>query len=76
MILTLVEMISCICLAYNINCVGTLISNIRSQDVEKSKNFKIFRKLARKNDVSEDLEWRVNNYIEESSNIRKKFNYD
>ncbi len=33
MILTLVEMISCICLAYNINCVGTLISNIRSQDV-------------------------------------------
>lgn len=40
------------CLAYNINCVGTLISNIRSQDVEKSKNFKIFRKLSKKNDVS------------------------
>lgn len=69
-------MISCICLAYNINCVGTLISNIRSQDVEKSKNFKIFRKLVRKNDVSEDLEWRINNYIEESSNIKKKFNYE
>lgn len=55
LILTLVEMISCIALAYNINCVGNLINNIRSQDLEKSKNFKIFRKLARKNDVTEDL---------------------
>lgn len=69
-------MISCIALAYNINCVGNLINNIRSQDLEKSKNFKVFRKLAKKNDVSEDLEWRVNNYIEESSNIKKKFNYE
>jgi hypothetical protein len=50
-------------LAYNINCIGTLINNIRSQDLEKSKNFKVFRKLAKNNDVSEDLEWRINNYI-------------
>jgi len=42
-------------LAYNINCVGTLISNIRSQDLEKSKNFKVFRKLAEKNNVTDDL---------------------
>lgn len=27
-----IETISCIILAYNINCVGTLISNIRLQD--------------------------------------------
>jgi hypothetical protein len=32
-ILTLIEMISCMALAYNINCVGNLISNIRSQDL-------------------------------------------
>lgn len=76
MILTLIEMISCIALSYNINCVGTLISNIRSQDLEKGKNFKVFYKLSRKNDLSEDLEWRINNYIEESSNIKKKFNYE
>ena len=31
--LTLIETFSCILLAYNINCVGTLISNIRSQDI-------------------------------------------
>ena len=29
-----------------INSVGTLINNIRSQDLEKGKNFKIFRKLS------------------------------
>lgn len=75
-VLTLIEMISCIALAYNINCVGMLISNIRSQDLEKGNNFKIFYKLSRKNDLSEDLEWRINNYIEESSNIKKQFNYE
>lgn len=54
-VLTMIEMISCITLAYNINCVGTLISNIRQQDLEKGKNFKIFYKLSRKNDIPEDL---------------------
>ena len=36
------------CLAYNINTVGTLISNIRSQDIEKSKNYKTFKQLSDK----------------------------
>jgi len=36
------------CLAYNINWVGTLISNIRSQDIEKGKNMKTFRQLSDK----------------------------
>lgn len=40
---------SCIVLAYNINSVGTLISEIRSRDLQKSKNLKIFKKLADKN---------------------------
>lgn len=47
-----IETISCIVLAYNISCVGTLISNIRSQDVEKSKNLKIFKKLADKQGIT------------------------
>ncbi len=62
-IMVLIQTISVMALAYNINCIGTLINNIRSQDLEKSKNFKVFRKLAKNNDVSEDLEWRINNYI-------------
>jgi hypothetical protein len=74
--LILVEIISVMCLAYNINWVGTLISNIRIQDLEKSKNFKTFKQLTDKYDLPTDLEWRINNYIEESVNIRKKFNVE
>jgi hypothetical protein len=67
-------MVSVICLAYNINWLGTLISNIRTQDREKSRNMKMFKQLSDKYELPEDLEWRINNYIEESVNIRKKFN--
>lgn len=65
-----------ICLAYNINWLGTLISNIRAQDREKSRNMKMFKQLSDKYELPEDLEWRINNYIEESVNIRKKFNLE
>jgi hypothetical protein len=47
-----IETISCMVLAYNINCVGSLIAYIRSQDIEKSKNMKIFKKLADKHGIS------------------------
>lgn len=33
--LIFIEIFSVMCLAYNINWIGTLISNIRSQDLEK-----------------------------------------
>jgi hyperpolarization activated cyclic nucleotide-gated potassium channel 2 len=74
--LIFIETFSCLVLAYNINCVGSLISNIRAQDIEKSKNFKIFKKLIIKNSLPEDLSWRINNYIEESINIKKKFSLE
>jgi hypothetical protein len=74
--LIFIETISCLALAYNINCVGNLIANIRAQDLEKSKNFKIFKKLILKNRLPEELSWRINNYIEESINIRKKFSLE
>ena len=53
--LTLIETFSCVLLAYNINCVGNLINNIRSQDTTKTTNFKIMRRLAEENDITEDL---------------------
>lgn len=62
--LIFIETISCLALAYNINCIGNLISNIRAQDIEKSKNFKIFKKLILKNNLPEELSWRINNYID------------
>jgi hypothetical protein len=45
LIMIFIETISCVILAYNINCVGTLISNIRMQDEEKHRNLKVFKKL-------------------------------
>ena len=62
--LTLIETFSCIALAYNINCVGTLISNIRSQDIEKNRKLKIINHLAGRNSLPEELLWKINNYIE------------
>lgn len=63
-------------LAYNINCIGNLISNIKSQDIEKNKNIKTFKILSSRNNISEDLELKIHNYIEESTNIKKKFNFE
>lgn len=50
--LTLIQMLSCILLAYNINCVGTLLTNLRIEKVEKNKNFKIFNELNSTNQIS------------------------
>lgn len=74
--LIVIEIFSVMCLAYNINTVGTLISNIRSQDIEKSKNYKTFKQLSDKYELSDELEEKINHYIEESVNIRKKFNLE
>lgn len=63
-------------LAYNINCVGNLISNIRQQDIEKNKNLKILRRLAKNNDITSELQLRVTNYLDESDKMKKKFGFD
>ncbi len=39
-------------MAYNINRVGTIINNIRSEDQNRSKRFKVFKKLTKQNCVS------------------------
>ena len=51
-------------MAYNINRVGSIINNIRREDQNKSKKLKIFKKLTDQNEVSEELVFKVNNYIE------------
>lgn len=45
MCLVFIETFSCIVLAYNVNCVGELIMNIRSKDEEKKKQIKLFKKI-------------------------------
>jgi hypothetical protein len=63
-------------LAYNIHCVGTLISNIRNEENDKNKKIKLLRNLSEKNNISHDLTAKINNYILEASIIKKKFNFE
>jgi hypothetical protein len=76
MVITLIETFSCIIMAYNINRVGTILSNIRSEDQARSRKFKTFKKLTGQNCISEELTFRINNYIEESSKMKKHFNLE
>jgi voltage-gated potassium channel Kch len=62
--------------AYTINCVGNIIQGIRARDEERSHKAKIFSKLSAKNKLSEDITWKINNYIEETARLRKVFDYE
>lgn len=73
--LIFIEMLSCIILAYNINCVGNMIKNLRAQSQEKNNNLKTFQLMARANDLTLELENKVNNYIEESFMLKNQFNF-
>lgn len=48
-----IETFSCIVMAYNINCMGTIITNIRLENEKRSHKFKIFKKLTEENYVPE-----------------------
>lgn len=62
--LTFIELFSCMTLSYNINCLGNILSNIRMQQLEKRNNIKTFGSMVRMNQISEELEQRVNSFIE------------
>lgn len=62
--LVFIETISCVVLAYNVNCVGDLILNIKSKDHEKKNQIKLFKKITESSPISSDLNWKVTNYIE------------
>jgi len=51
--LVFIETFSCMAFAYNINCIGTIIQQIRAKDAERSQKSKIFSKLNDKNNLSE-----------------------
>lgn len=43
--LVFIETFSCMAFAYNINCIGSIIQQIRAKDAERSQKSKIFTKL-------------------------------
>ena len=52
LILIFIETLSCITLAYNINTVGSILSELRNSEMEKKKLLKIFKHMSIENDLS------------------------
>ena len=62
-ILIFIETFSCITLAYNISYVGALIGSIREKDEEKKKKLKYFHRMCQENEIDNELETKVTNFI-------------
>lgn len=77
LILIFVEMVSCITLAYNINCVGNLMNGLRARDLEKNKNLRTFARMYEEsNNFNRDLENRVNHFIVKAFEMKTDFNLE
>ena len=63
---TFIQAFSCILLAYNINCIGSLLADMRAKDIEKTQNLNISRRLAEENSIDEDLHAKINNFVKQS----------
>lgn len=72
-VLIFIETFSCITLAYNISEVGTLITVMRENEVEKKKKLTFFHRMCHENCIPTDLESKISNYIEKSYQIKQDF---
>jgi hypothetical protein len=69
-----IEIVSCIAFSYNISCLGNLISSIRSQGETIRRNRKVFENFAEKRNLPEPITQKVLHYIEESEQVKTRFN--
>lgn len=72
--LIFIQTFSCIVLAYNINIVGGILKNINSYDEQKEKNIKTFARMRERGDLSNDLKKKMKNFINQSINMKRKYN--
>lgn len=68
-------MVSCIILAYNINNVGRLITNLKDHTMEKVNSMKTFQEMAKENKIEVEFENKINNHIEENYEVNSKLNF-
>lgn len=76
LVLIFIQTLSCITLAYNINYVGSIISQMKADNQEKKKKLKYFHKMCQQNKVHEQLQTKICNFIEESYQIKQAFQFD
>ena len=67
---------SCILLTYNINSLGNIIRNIGSYETEKETNLKIFNRMQDRSSLSEEIKNKINNFIIESTEMRRNYNLE
>lgn len=57
--------------------MGNLISNIKQQDTEKNKYFKVMRRLVEESKIeNRDLVQKLCNFIDESDKMKKKLGFE
>ena len=71
-----ISMMGCILFTYNINSVGQILNNIKSCETEKETNIKIFMRMKEKEPLSLSAKNRIINYINESSDMKRKYNIE
>ena len=69
-----IEVFSCIILAYNINCIGNIISKIRSFEIDKNRDLKVLDQISDESQISTDLKTQIHSYVKESTNIKRNYN--
>lgn len=62
-------------LAYNINCVGNLISELRQRKIEKENDIKVLMNITKRNNIKPDLNSKLRNHIEDSFDAQIKIDF-
>jgi hypothetical protein len=58
-IVSFIELFSCIVLAFNISEIGSIIMSIRSSQTEYRRKIAIFKRMAKENHINEELQRRI-----------------
>ena len=64
--MVLIEVFSCMALAFNLNFIGKVLSELQMKKIQEEKDKKILKRLIDRNEIKEDLSSKLSNFIEES----------
>ena len=53
-------------LAFNLNFIGKVLSELQMKKIQEEKDKKILKRLIDRNEIKEDLSSKLSNFIEES----------
>ena len=74
--MVVIEVVSCMMLAFNINFIGKLLSELQAKKAQEEKDKKILKRLINRNGIQENLELKLSNHIKESRKLEMKHHFD